>query len=282
MKKLWITSDCTCDLSDAFLTRNDLKVMYFYIKTDHGYFRDLDEMTAANVVEYFQNGGQEIGTYGPKPYEYEEFFAKKLQKYDEIIHIAFSSKIGTAYKHAVIAAEKFDGRVHIFDTESLSTGMAHCVLKAMELVQNGKDVEEVLAELEAMKNKISVSFIAENLDTLYRAGRVNKFLKNVCSVFLIHPVLTMSNGELKLKGVQIGNFENCVLRYVRKELRKSSQIKRDRLFLTYSTCSLKLLDKVKKQIEKKCSFDEVLEATASATVTSNCGANSIGVVFVRE
>lgn len=282
MKKLWITSECTCDLSRQFLAMNKVEVMYMYIKTDKGCFRDLEEMTAVNVVEYFANDGQEIFTYGASPEEYEAFFEKMLEQYEEIIHISFSSKIGISNRNARKGAEKFQGRVHIFDTQSLSTGMAHCVIKALDLVKQGKEAQEILAELEQLREKISVSFIAENVDTLYRAKRVSKTVKVLCSAFLIHPVLAIVNGELKLQGVEIGNFEKSVLRYVRKQLRKPSTIQKERAFVTYSTCSLRLRNKVNRQINKKCPFREIMETAASATVTSNCGANTLGVIFVRE
>ena len=74
MKKVWITSDCTCDLSEELLEQYNLEVIYFYITTDHGCFRDLDEMTSTNVVEYFQDGGQRISTTAPEVYEYVDFF----------------------------------------------------------------------------------------------------------------------------------------------------------------------------------------------------------------
>lgn len=282
MKKLWITSDCTCDLSKQFLAMNKVEVMYVYIKTNHGCFRDFEEMTSVNVVEYFADGGNEIFTYGASAEEYEHFFGKMLEQYEEIIHISFSSKIGISHRNAKRAAEKFQGRVHVFDTQNLSTGMAHCVVKALDMVKDGKTVQEILPELEVLREKVSVSFITQNVDTLYRAKRVSKLVKILCSAFLMHPVLVIQNGELRLKSIEIGNFENSVLRYVRKQLRKSSQIQKDRVFLTYSTCSLRLLDKAHRQINKKCLFREIIETAASATVTSNCGANTVGIIYVRK
>ena len=53
MNKVYITSDCTCDLSEELLNKYDVEVIHFYISTDRGCFKDRVEMTATNVVEYF-------------------------------------------------------------------------------------------------------------------------------------------------------------------------------------------------------------------------------------
>ena len=282
MKKVWITSDCTCDLSEELLEQYNLEVIYFYITTDHGCFRDLDEMTSTNVVEYFQDGGQRISTTAPEVYEYVDFFERMLQKYDEIVHVAISSELSLSYSNAVNASKKFNGRVKVFDSGHLSTGIAHLVLRAMEMANENKTGDQILAELDLMKNKVSTSFIAENADYLHRTGRVSKFVKDFCFTFKIHPVLGMKDGKMKMKTVYIGEYEKCVIKYVRKELKKSSNIKKERLFITYSTCPVKLLTRVKAQIEECCSFKQIWETKASATITSNCGANTIGVLFVNE
>lgn len=281
-KKIAITADCVCDLSDDMLDNLGLKVIYFYITTDNGCFKDMDEITAGNVVEYFARGGKFIDTDAPEVEEYEGLFEKQLRNCDEVIHITITSKLSKSYRRATQAAEKFAGRVHVFDTEHLSTGIGHLVIKALEMVKEGKDVPEILDTLSVLKGKVSTSFIADKVDYLYRNGRVSKAVMLICTAFKIHPVLTMKNGYLKIKTVYIGNYEKCVLRYVRKELKKGSGIEKKRVFITHASCTVKLISKVKDVIGKQCPFEDVYVTDASATITSNCGANTLGVLFVRE
>ncbi len=282
MKKVWITSDCTCDLSEELLDEFEVEVIHFYITTDHGCFKDMAEMTANNVVEYFADGGFQISTAAPAPYEYSEFFRQMLQRYEEIVHVAIGSALSMSYRNAVTAAEQFGGKVRVVDSGHLSTGIGHMVIRAVELAKENRTAEEICTNLEKMKDKVSTSFIAENADYLYRTGRVSKFVKTLCSALMIHPVLTMKNGDIKLKTIQIGGYEESVARYVKKELKKPNTVVRDRLFITYTTCPLKVLNNIKKQVSEICPFEGIWETRASATITSNCGANTVGVLFVRE
>lgn len=282
MKKVWITSDCTCDLSEELLEQYELEVIYFYITTDHGSFKDLEEITANNVVEYFNSGGKRIATGAPEVYEYVEFFEGMLQKYERIVHITISSSHSKSYENAIAASKKFCGRVRVFDSGHLSTGIAHMAIQAIEMAKEERTVEEILSELELMRKKVSTSFIVEDVEYLYRTGRINKFIKNVCLALKLHPVIGMKDGKLSVKKVYFGEFKKAALRYVRRELKEPEKLKKDRVFVTYSTCPLKLLNIVKKQVKECCSFEQILETRASATITSNCGANTIGVLFVRE
>lgn len=282
MSKVWITSDCTCDLSEVLLEKYELDVIYFYISTDRGCFKDRAEMTATNVVEYFENGGQRISTAAPATSEYVDFFEKTLQKHDEIIHITISSQLSLSYDNAIVASSQFGGRVHVVDSQHLSTGMAHMIIKAVEMAKEDKAVKEIVETLEQMKDKISTSFIADNADYLYRTGRVSYTVKNICTAFKIHPILSLKNGKMIVKTVRVGNLEKCILGYVKRELRKSNKIRKERLFITYSTCPVRILNYIKEQVNRNCPFEEIWETKASATITSNCGANTVGVMFVRE
>ncbi len=281
-KKIGITSDCVCDLTDEILEKYGVEVIHFYIKTDHGTFKDVEEITDVNIVEYFENGGRKISTHAPKKHEFEAFFRKSLEKYEEIIHITITSNLSLSYEYAVEIAKKFDGRVHIVDSRNLSTGLGHMVLKASEMAAAGSKVGDIINSLESMKDKISTSFIAYNADYLYRTGRISKAVKDICYNLNIHPILSIDNGLMKLKGVQFGSYEKAVVRYVKNELRRQGCIDKRRVFITQASCSVKLIALVTDTVKQRFEFDEVMVTKASATISGNCGPDTIGVLFVRE
>lgn len=282
MKNVIITTDCVCDMSEELLEQYDVKVIYFYITTEHGWFKDREEITSGNIVEYFERGGQQVQTKAPFPGEYEEFFKKVLKEGKEIIHIAVTATLSKSCENALMAAEKFDGRIHVVDSGHLSTGMAHLVINAVKAADEGKTAEEIIKEIEELKKRVSTSFIAENANYLYRTGRVSKFIKNISEAFRIHPVLGMKNGVMGVKGIRIGAYEKAVVRYVKKEMKKLSRIDKERLFITHTKCSLRLINAVKRQVRKHGGFKEVYDTEASATISSNCGANTIGVLYLRK
>lgn len=284
-KKICITTDCTCDLPKNTINKYDIHIIYFYIETDTGRFKDVDEITASNIFEYHLNGGQKSITNPPPPEEFAEIFSNILSEYDEIIHIAISSGISQCFKNSTAAVELLgeEGkRIHIFDSRHLSTGTGQLVIKAAQLAQAGCSTDEILAEIEIMKKRVSTSFMADNADYLYRNGKVGKAVKNICTLFKIHPVLEMKDGFLKLKTMQIGNYKGSALRYIRRELKNPDSIKKTRLFITHAGCSVSDIKLIKEEVAKLKKFDEVIVTKASATISGNCGPRTFGVLFERE
>lgn len=283
MKKTGITTDCVCDLPEEYLRANGIEVIYFYITTDTGIFRDGYEITSGNVLEYLENGRGKAKTNAPAPKEYREFFENALEQYDELIHISISSQISLSSQNAT-AAKGLMGeqgnRVTVIDSGHLSTGIGHMVIKAMELRDAGRSADEIVQAAENMKNKISTTFITQNAGYLYQNGRVSKTVKELCEFFMIHPVLTMKNGKMTLKMLKIGNYEKSVMRYIRRELRHSGKIDKRRLFITHAGCPVKMISRIREETEKLCKFDEVTVTKASATISSNCGPETVGVLFV--
>lgn len=285
MKKIGITTDCVCDLPEEYFSLNDVGVVYFYITTSTGRFRDGYEIDSANLIEYLENGGQKGETCAPAPMEYKSFFEEQLKKYEEIIHISITDKVSHSYRNALEAVKDMGDegkRVHVADSGHLSTGMGHIVINAVDMRDGGSTVKEILDETELLKKRVSTSFIAKNADYLYRNGRVSKFVRDICDTFMVHPVLSVKNGKLGLKTIQIGNYDSSMRRYIRRELRRSKEINKRRLFITHVGCTVKMITAAKAEISKCCDFEEVVVTKASATISSNCGEGTLGVLFINE
>ena len=285
MKKTGITTDCVCDLPEEYLKANCIDVIYFYITTATGMFKDGYEITSGNVLEYMENGGKKAETNAPAPREYKEFFEKALEQYDELVHITISSRVSRSCQNAMASLELMGEngkRVTVIDSSHLSTGMGYIVMKAAELRDSGKSVSEIAEAIEIMKRKISTTFIVKNADYLYRNGRASKNLKKMSALLRLRPVLTLKNGRIALKKFKIGNYERSVMRYIRGELKHSRRIDKRRLFITHAGCTVKTISQIKAETEKLCRFDEVTVTKASATVSSNCGPETVGVMFVYK
>ena len=174
------------------------------------------------------------------------------------------------------------GRVSIIDSEQFSSGMAFMIIKAVEMRDSGCSASEIIRECSRIRECISTSFIAKNADYLYRNGLTGKAVRTVCSAMLIHPVLSLKNGRLALKALKMGDYQKSVRSYIRSELRRSRAIDRKRVFITHAGCGAEMLTDVKTEVKRLCCFDEMIVEKASATILSNCGADSIGVLFLKK
>ena len=78
----------------------------------------------------------------------------------------------------------------------------------------------------------------------------------------------------------IGNYRKSAARYIRAELKSGSKIKRNRLFITHAGCTASDIKMVKKYVSSFMKFDEVVATNASATISSNCGPKTFGLIYI--
>ena len=283
-KKVGILAECVCDLPKSTLRRCGVDILYFLVETESGVFTDTDEITAENVFSHMEAGGK-TKSAPPPPEVYRKAFEKNLKRYDEVIHVAISSRISHSCENARKAVELMGDegkRVHIFDSEHLSSGLGFFVIRAAELANRGCTSDEILSELEAMKPQVSTSFLAQNADYLYKNGLVSASVKNICSALSIHPVLAMKNGKLRPETIIFGDFEAACKYYIRRELKGKKNIDKKCAFVTHAGCSVKMLHKITEEVKKYYSFDSLKVTDASATISSNCGPGTFGVLFIRN
>lgn len=284
--RIRIMAECICDLPKSWLLEHNVDIVYFSVETDSGVFADTSEITSENLIEYIISGGKKTLSIVPSPEEYRVIFEQNLAKYDEIIMVTTSRKISVAFERAQEALDGMDAeyvrRIHLFDSWHLSSGMGHLVVKAVEMAESGASVDEILSALEVLKNKVSTSFIAESVDFLYRNGRVSEKAKKICTAFDIHPILEMKDGALVMKSVTFGSYRKACVRYIKQTLRNPKTIEKNAAYITHAGCSTKMIDFIKGEAEKVFSFDNLTVTKASATISSNCGPNTFGILFIRK
>lgn len=284
-KKVGVIAECVCDLPRSIIEKYDIDIVYFIVKTDSGVFTDTDEITSENIIGYMEAGGKMSKSSAPSAEVYVQAFREKLKNYEEVFLPTISSSISNSYANAVEAVKEMgdEGKhVHIFNTGHLSTGLGHMVICAAELAKAGESAEKITDALSDLRDRVSTSFITMNVDYLYRNGLVSQTVKQLCGAFNAHPVLAMKNGVLTAEAIKFGNYRKACLRYIRHKLRNSGAIDKTRLFITHSGLSSKIIDEIKSEINKLCSFEEIIVTKASATVSSNCGPGSVGVLFIRK
>lgn len=282
---LSISTECVCDLPFSMIEKHNVDIIYYSISTEYGLFRDRDEISPENIFEHMDNGGQKAESQPPFIDEYVEFFKKILEKYDRVIHISLSSGISNAYQNALIAREKLGrigGRIDIVDSCSLSSGMGLLVYKACDMRDKGINATKIVRELNVIKNNISTTFIMHDLWYFYLNDRVSLKMVKLFDFFNIHPVIRLKKGKMKLAWLFFGNFSSAAIWYTRFILRNKSRIDLDKIFITHASCSVKMINNIRREVESIGNFKDIIINKASATVSSNCGPNTFGILCIRN
>jgi len=280
-RKVHITTDSACDLPAEFMEQHEVGIMPYYVCTDQGRFRDTNELTSDNLLEYLLNGGGAVKSESATVEEYERFFADALDIGEHVIHISMTRKMGTGYDTACAAAESY-GNVTVVDSGQLSSGMGFVVMRAVQMAEMGASTGEILQRLEELKGCISNSFIAPSVKPLRKKGNLSYLAFRICELFELHPVLSMKGGEMALSWVYRGNMDRAYAEYIRKALQGKKDIDSSLLFITYAGCSTRQLKDFIEKARKYQQFEQIILQKTSATISSNCGLGAMGVAYVKK
>lgn len=279
-RKIAITADCICDLPEEWLRKLQISLMYCYVHTKEGRFCDISEVYSDSLLDYLKIEGNYAHSSTAPPEEYEYFFADALEKAEHVIHITASVDLSGAYPYALQASKSFDN-VTVIDSNHISSGHGLVVMYAANMAEEGKSVEEICGALEQLKERVCSNFLVPSTETLHRNGKVGGAVHKLCCGLNLHPVLRMSQNKLKLWKIEMGNMHRVNRNYVKKLLHNSKTIDKRVLFLTYAGCTVRQLDEVLAEVDKYVKFDNIILQKASATVSSNCGVGTFGLMFIR-
>ena len=276
-----ITSDSSCDLG-KYVEERGIGVLAMQINLDDKAYRDGVSIQPQDIFDFVVQTGVLPKTSAPSIADYEEFFTEQLQYGDEILHFNISSKSSSSHNMAKQAAEGFNGKVHVIDSQALSTGQGLLIMKAADLRDEGKSIDEIEEIVCELRSKVNTSFIPDSLDYLHKGGRVSGMVKTVAGMFKIHPMIYMENGQL-LPGKKYKGKMNIIIKQYVEDLKAMyPNYDKTRCFVTHSCADPELVAAAKEKVQELFEFDEMLETTAGCVVTSHCGRNTLGVLFICE
>ena len=282
MSDIVITSDSTCDLGEELVSRYGIEIMPLSVILGGQTYKDGIDIVPADIFRYFDETGQLPKTAAPSVEEYENFFSRFVEEGKTVIHFNISSRASGSNGFAVTAAKKFGENVYVVDSYALSTGQGLLVLKACDLRDSGQSPREIYDAVTELRGKVNTSFVPDTLLYLYKGGRCSTLSYYGAKVLSIHPLIDMKEGQLYPKKKYIGNMERCIKRYVNDLAAEYPNYDKTRCFVTHSNADKQIVELAKNLTKELFDFDEILETVAGSIITSHCGRNTLGVLFISK
>ncbi|WP_297811386.1 DegV family protein [uncultured Finegoldia sp.] len=137
--------------------------------------------------------------------QYYETFKNELNDGNEIICITLSSGLSSTFQTALMAmndllSENKDYKIIVKDSLSACSGQTSVVYKALKLIELNYSFEEISEKLDEIIKSQEHIFTVNNLEYLYRGGRLSKTQKIMGSLLNIRPIIHVdkSNGKLNV------------------------------------------------------------------------------------
>ncbi len=285
MAGISIITDSTADLSRELTARYGLTVVPLTVIFGQDTYNDGIDIDTQRLFELVEQNGKLPKTSSPSPEVFRSVFGQVTSGGGQALYIGISSKFSSSVQIAALAASTFpEGQVRVFDSANLSTGIANLVLYACDLVSQGKQMDEILAALEAARPKVRTSFKIDQLDYMHMGGRCTGVQALLSSVLKIRPVISVMDGGMivagKVRGSSRKSLDWMMDRF--EEDVKLGLVKADRVFLTHTGVHEDAVYMAQRVSEIMPEMKEILETPAGSVIGSHCGPGTIGILYMLK
>ena len=217
-------------------------------------------------------------TSQPSPHQFSEFYRTVAKEGDTILSIHVTSKLSGTYASAVSAAEELKGKYNIipFDSAGGSLGIAFMCRAARQMERSGKSVEEIVAYLESVREKIQIILTLDNLEYARRSGRVGTLSAALASLLNVKPIAVLKDGVLNMEE-KVRTRKAAVKRVVEmgKGVYGDRPVHLGIVHARDPESAMKLSDEAKKLFNYK----DVVQSDLSISLAINLGPGTVGLVL---
>ena len=277
--KIVISAETTIDLPKELLDKYNIKTTPFTINLGDELIEDHFGVSK-EIFEFVDKSKKLPKTSAVSPDQFKTHFENLKKDYDAIVHVSLSSLISSAYNNACMVAKEMEN-VYVVDSKSLSTGIALLAIKGKDLIDEGKDAKEIFETLQALTPKVEASFVLERLNYLHKGGRCSALALLGANILKIKPQIILSDGRMIVGKKYMGNMTKVVDKYIDDLLDNNPNPILEHVFITHSSPMPEAEKILTEKLENR-GFKYIHNTLAGGTISSHCGPNCIGVLFLNK
>ncbi|NJM39831.1 MAG: DegV family protein [Anaerolineae bacterium] len=206
---------------------------------------------------------------------------------DQVISIHIARKVSGVCNAADVAAMdvKDEGDnsidVRVVDSATMTVGLGWQALAAAELAQRGATLDEILRELETLRNKIRLVAMADTLKYLRKGGRVSALNATVGELLQVKLMIELKDGNISMfdRVRTRGRGLERVVDEVRKTAAESGGLKK--MALIYSGGNMQNdIAMIRSRLSDLAPFDPADDVLVTPIIGTHFGPLGIGIVML--
>ena len=287
MSEYVITTDNNSDLPEKYFKDHGVGCMYLSYSMDGKNYTHENFLPEHEFYEAMRNGSMPT-TAQVNPENAKTLLEPYLKVGKDILHIAFSSGVSGTYNSSRIAAEELmeeypDRKIIVVDSLSASLGQGLLVWLAQQKKELGQTLEDVADWVEKNKLKMVHLFTVDDLNHLYRGGRVSRTTAIVGSMLNIKPVLHVDNeGKLTAIG-KVRGRKKALQELVKLMDEKIGSFGADcdTIFISHGDCEQDA-QYVAAKVKEKYNIKNIIINQVGATIGAHSGPGTMALFFVGD
>jgi len=199
--------------------------------------------------------------------------------YTKLIVITISKLLSGTYQNAVLAAKMIDMEVIVYDSLSLTYVEALMAMTAKKMADEKKTAEEILTQLDKIRDNNHVYITVDTLKYLIKNGRLSGVAGALGSLLKLRPLLHLSK-EGKVDTVAKIRTTAKAREELKQRILSEVQGKDVITFIVYTNNMAEMLD-LKDELEES-GLKNVLLIPLTPVVGCHAGPGTMGVGYIEK
>ena len=229
-----IITDSAADFEPAELEKLNVACIPLSVTLGDKFYRENIDLGKKEFYELLASTGATPQTSQPAPNLLFEHFRDAKQAGDEAVYITISSGISGTYQTALITLDDVEcDDCYVVDSLNATAGERILVEYAVTLRDQGKTAKEIVAAVEAIRDKVVLTACIDTLEYLYRGGRISQTVYKLGTMAQVKPIIRFSaEGTIevpaKAMGMRKGMDQLC------KRLEAQKPDKNHKIYVVYT------------------------------------------------
>lgn len=281
MKNLKIICDSLSDIPKELIEKYDIEVVPLTVILDEKEYKDGIDISNDDFYKILREENAYPKTSQATYAQFKEVFDKYANEGRKILYIAGSSAATGTYQSAVMAKNDTEGEIYTYDSQTLTYLVGLLVVKAAQMAQEGKEVEEIISEIDKLREKTYVLFSVDTLEYLQKGGRISSTKAAIGSILNIKPILDIKNG-LVAPVCQVRGKKNVISKMV--EIIKENcgtDFSDQTMYIAYSD-DFKERDRLTEAIKEQFNPKDIEYFQIGTVIGSHAGPGLTGIVCFKK
>lgn len=259
MNKIKLLVDGGCDLPENILEKYNIELVGLNVSfNDESYIAGV-EIDNETFYKKMSESKELPKTSCPSP----DRFLEAYKGDEDVLIITVSSLLSGTYSSAKLAKDMYEDensskKIEVLDSMSGSIGQGLLAIKAAELINEGKTLDEIVSILEKLKNDVIFYGTLETLENAIKGGRINPLAGKLINALNFKAIIQITEGVVKPidKARGVNNSLKKVLEYVESNIKNADD---KILVIAHAHCEDKA-SKIKESLEIKYKFKDIIIA----------------------
>lgn len=278
-----IITDSACDITKAMETQYGVEIIPLQVNIDGNVYKDREDIIPDKVYEKMREG------VVPKTSlvlsdRLSDSFKKHAEDGNEVIYISFTSALSGSYNFAKLTAEDVraeypDFKIEVIDTKCASFGQGMVVLFALQQLEKGATYDELVAKIRNWSDNMEHIFTVDDLEYLYRGGRISRATKAVGGFLGIKPILHVDD-EGKLVSLEKARGQKKTFaRMVEMMGELNPDVANETIGIIHAD-SPEYAEEIKKMVVEKYGCKDILMSELGAVIGAHAGPGTVAIFFL--